>query len=150
MKPQSRRTWSTSGEKRCLQRQLTGPLLCRPRNSDHEARRATPKEVGQPKEAHRVRPRKRGPRRTLGRDQLMSVSGQSLTNRLTFSNVRKPAGSRHGIAGFMGFEPSTGSSLTTYNNVIAGVPASFGIAVRGAAMCHPAACNSRRDCGVVA
>jgi hypothetical protein len=76
--------------------------------------------------------------------------GQSLTNRLTFSNVRRPAGSRHGGPGFMGFEPSPDFSLTTYNNEMAGVPASFGMAVRGAAMCHPTACNSRRECGVVA
>jgi hypothetical protein len=79
-----------------------------------------------------------------------SAMGQSLANRLTFSNVRKPAGSRHGVAGFMGFAPSTGFSLTTYNKVMAGVPASLGIAVRGAAMCHPTACNSRREYGVVA
>jgi len=38
----------------------------------------------------------------------------------------------------------------SYNKVMAGVPASFGIAVRGAAMCHPTSCNARRDCGVVA
>lgn len=33
------------------------------------------------------------------------------------------------------------SATAAYNNVMAGVPASFGIAVRGAAMRHPAACN---------
>ena len=37
-----------------------------------------------------------------------------------------------------------------YNKVMAGVPAWFGIAVPGAAMCHPTSCNARRDCGVVA
>ena len=45
------------------------------------------------------------------------------------------------------FVPAEGPS---YNKVMAGVPASFGIAVRGAAMCHPTSCNPRRDCGVVA
>ena len=38
----------------------------------------------------------------------------------------------------------------SYNKVMAGVPAAFGIAVPGAAMCHPTSCNARRDCGVVA